>query len=248
MSQTYTTQGIILKRWDYKERDRMIRILTREHGKITTRAISARKHGSKLAGHLEPFIYSDFFIARSRTIDIVAGSNTIQSHAQLRHSLTHSALANYFAEVVDRFTQEHHEDQHLFEHVHEFYQWLNTSNANILGLYAAIVQLLGILGYRLELYECHACKRPIEQEGSKFHYTLWNVECHECTSQDETIGLSANVIKIARFINERPFKEVVQLSVPQKEWIEFHGFIRSMLDYHIDRHIQSEAVLLALLK
>jgi DNA repair protein RecO (recombination protein O) len=240
MAATYKTPGIILKRWNHKEKDKMMRIFTPEHGKITVRAISARKIKSKLAGHLEPFIYSDLFIACSKTIDIVAGSNTIQSHARLRHSLTHSALANYFAEIIDRLTQEEQEDPELFDHTLSFYQWLNDNEANLLVLHAAVIHLFAILGYRLELYDCHSCKRPILQEGSKFHYGLLNVECHECSGQDETIRLSVETIKMLRFATEHAFPAMVHLHVSPQVWIEFHSFMRSLLRYHVERELYSE--------
>src|SRR3990167_4941169 len=129
MAYTYTTEGIILKRWNYKDQDKMVRVLTRKYGKLTTRAISARKVTSKLAGHLEPFIYADFFFAKSKTIDIVAGSNTIAAHT----SLPHSATAAYFADIVDYFIRDNQEDVPLFVFVHDFLSWLNTAQPNLLA-------------------------------------------------------------------------------------------------------------------
>src|SRR3989339_723691 len=242
MNQTYKTQGIILKRWDYKERDKMVRILTNDFGKITTRAISARKITSKLAGHLEPFIHSDLFIAHSKTIDIVAGSNTIESHALLRQSLPHNAIANYFAEIIDRFTEERHTDKELFMHVLHFSNWLNVHGANTLVLYAAIIQLFQILRFHVELYRCHSCKQLIGQEGNKFYYALWNVECMNCSSHEETTPLSANVIKILRFLSKQPFDAVAQLRVYDAEWKECDTLIRSILHYHLDKDLRSEPI------
>ncbi len=246
MSQTYKTEGIILKRWNYKEQDRMLRLLTKDYGKITTRAISARKQGSKLAGHLEPFIHSDFFIARSKTIDIIAGSSVIQSNALLRQSILHSSIASFFSEVIDRFTEEGHQDEEFYSFVRSFYVWLHENEAHMFALYAALLQLFSLLGYHMDLHSCHQCKKPIAIEGSKFNYKLWNVECKECRSQDETLRLSADAIKVLRFLREQSYSEVVKLHVQEQEWKEVHDFILSLLQYNTERPLQSQEVFLSL--
>lgn len=247
MNQTYKTEGIILKRWNYKEQDRMVRILTRDNGKITTRAISARKIQSKLAGHLEPFVHANFFIARSKTIDIVAGSSTIHAHARVRQSLSHIALAHYFSDVVDMATQERDVDPALYEHVRRFYDWLDESSAHILGLYAALLQLFSIIGYRLELYECHACKKSIQPTGNKLHLQLWNMECVDCRSTDETLPIEEHTIKLLRFLLEQPLSEMPKIKMEQNQWTALHYAVRSLVRYHFGREIRSEEAVFQLL-
>lgn len=248
MAATYTSDAIILKRWDYKEQDRMVRLLTRDYGKITCRAISARKTTSKLAGHLEPFIYTQAFFARSKTIDIIAGSNTVDSFARLRQSMPHYAIAGYFAEIVDRSVQERDPDPAVFEYVRTFLEWQHTHDANTLVFVAAVLQLFTLFGYRMELYKCHQCQKPIKPTGSKFHFQLWNVECVDCHSPEETMPLTAEVIKVLRFILENDFDTSARLHVPEKQWIELHLFLRALLRYHHGTELQSESTFLSLLR
>lgn len=247
MAQTYKTEGIVLKRWDYKERDRMLRLLTRDHGKLTTRAISARKVTSKLAGHLEPFVLADFHIAKSKTIDIMAGSHTIEGNSRLRHSLHHTAIANYFSEVIDRCIDEYENDVAVYEHVRDFFSWLGEHEPNALVMYSALLQLFGLIGYRIELYTCHNCLKPITQEGSKLDLKLWNVECSTCSSPDQTIHLSATTIKALRFAAEHPFSTVQTLSVSPENWNEIDQAVRSLIRYHLARIPTSESVFVALM-
>lgn len=248
MAETYSTEGIILRRWPYKEYDRMLRILTKDRGKLTVRAISVRKPGAKLAGHLEPFIHSDFFIANSRTIDIVAGSNTIVANETLRRSLLHSAMASFFSEIVDRLTEEYDTDERLYAHVQAYLAWLNSTTANALAFYAAVLQLFAILGYSSELYSCHQCRMPVEEQGTKFHYKLWNVECADCASEDETIPLQETTIRVLRFLNEQPFVEAAKLKLGCDDWEELDRFIRSLLHYNIEYDLRSEEVYRSLAK
>lgn len=248
MKQTYNTEGLILRRWDYKEKDKMLRVFTKDEGKITVRAISARKHGAKLSGHLEPFIHTDLHIARSRTIDIVAGSNTIESNKQLRHSLTHMAIAGFFSEIIDKFTQDNDSDPVLFEHVRDFINWQSQNSPNALAMYGAVLRALVILGYEVDLYNCHSCRREIKQEDTKLNYKLWNVECPTCSSEDEVAPLSVNVIKIFRFISNQPYSDIAQLKLEPGDWVKVDGVMRSLLHYHLDTDLRSEEVYLTILR
>ncbi len=247
MAQTYKTEGIVLKRWDYKEKDRMVKLFTRDFGKLTTRAISARKQSSKLAGHLEPFVHSDFHIAKSKTIDIIAGSNTINPHRRLRESIHHNALASYFLEVVDLFTDFEDADPELYDLVKAVLHYLDTHPYNALVIHSAIIHLFSQIGYSLDLHTCHSCRKPITEGENKIDYGLWSVECHSCSTHEASRHVSDGVLKILRFLQREPFAVVAQLQLPEELWQELHETMRSLIQYHGHREIVSERVMTQLL-
>lgn len=226
----------------------MVRLLTRDYGKVTCRAISARKTTSKLAGHLEPFIETQAFFARSKTIDIIAGSNTIFPNARLRQSLSHYAIAGYFVEIVDRSMQDRDSDLAVYEFVRLALVWQNNHDANTLVFVGSVLQLFGLFGYRMGLYNCHNCQKPIQPVGSMFHFQLWNVECADCRSPEETIALSEEVIKILRFLMNSDFDTIARLHVPEKEWLELHVFLRTLLQYHYGSELIAENTFISLLR
>lgn len=243
MAETYKTEGVILKRWDYKEQDRMVRVLTKDRGKITTRAIGARKITSKLSGHLEPFIHTDLFIARSKTIDIIAGSNTIHCHAQLRHSLLHGAIASYACEVIDRWTEERHRDSELFEHVRRWLTWCDDHPPRLSVLIGGVVQTLGLLGYRLELFTCARCQTPIPAQETRFHYQLWSVLCPSCAIDGDVIVLPVDTIKVFRFLLQNDFDTMAKLQLSSRNMENFFSVVHSLMDYHLHKELRSEALL-----
>lgn len=236
-----------MSRQKYREQDLLVRILTRDFGKITTRAISARKQGAKLSGHLEPFIESDLFIARSKTIDIVAGSNTVQSNARLRQSIAHNAMIGFFANLVDKLTQESDADIGVYEHVRDTLTWFNDHEATAVVLYASLLQLAALLGYHVEWYDCHNCKKRVQAVGVKYHYKLWSVECGDCTTHDHTSPLSAESIKALRFMSEHRYDDVARLAITQESWREIDNVVRSIFRYHLDSNMPSENVFLQML-
>ncbi len=248
MAFTYKSDAIILKRWDYKEQDRMVRLLTRDFGKITCRAISARKLESKLAGHLEPFIHTQAFFARSKTIDIIAGSNTITANERLRQSLSHYASAGAFVEIVDRWVQERDTDVPMFDHVRAFLHWLNTHNANAIVFVGAVLQMFEMLGYCLGLYRCHRCQQLVTPVGITFHLQLWNVECADCRDHEETIPLTEELLKSLRFLMENDFDTIARLRISTQTWEDLYRFLRTLIHYHTGAELRSDVIFSALLR
>lgn len=60
------TRGIVLKRTDYGEADRIVTVLTPDHGKLRLMARGVRKPKAKLAGGIELFSVSDLSFIRGR--------------------------------------------------------------------------------------------------------------------------------------------------------------------------------------
>lgn len=73
----YTTQGIILKKYDIGETDALFTIYTKDFGKIRTLAQGIKKEEAKLKGHLEPLSLSE--------IQFIQGKNGFRlTHAELK--------------------------------------------------------------------------------------------------------------------------------------------------------------------
>ncbi|MFH0852281.1 MAG: DNA repair protein RecO [bacterium] len=98
----YKTQGIILKKAELNDTDRLLTIYTEKFGKILVRARGIGKKESKLKCLIEPFNVYEFLLARSKNIDVLANSYPIKEFLGLRQDLESLSLAIYFAELVDK--------------------------------------------------------------------------------------------------------------------------------------------------
>ena len=64
--QIYLTEGIILKKKDFGEADRLFWIYTEKFGMIMASAKGVRLEKSKLRGNLDVFTYGDFAVISSK--------------------------------------------------------------------------------------------------------------------------------------------------------------------------------------
>jgi len=74
---SYKTEGIVLKRINYGEADRILTIYTKRHGKIRAIAKGVRKLTSRKAGSLELFNNVVLFLVKGKNLDIITEAQTV---------------------------------------------------------------------------------------------------------------------------------------------------------------------------
>jgi DNA repair protein RecO (recombination protein O) len=106
ISRVFQTEGVVIKRNNSGEADRMITIFTRHHGKIRVIAKGIRKLTSRRRGHLEVFNKVSLTIHRGRVIDSVSEADTVEGWRVVPRSLSVLSHAYYACELIDRLIPE----------------------------------------------------------------------------------------------------------------------------------------------
>ena len=75
----YRDEGVVLRTAKLGEADRIITLLTREHGKIRAVAKGVRRTKSRFGARLEPFMRVDLLIAEGRSLDVVSQAESVAS-------------------------------------------------------------------------------------------------------------------------------------------------------------------------
>ncbi len=144
----YKTEGIILKSADLGDLDRLLTIYTRGYGKITTRAISARKKESKLNGLMQSFTHGQFLLVKSKTIDIVTDLSVIDSYHYLHANLESLGYAWYFSELIDKLIIAPERDEDVWRLISRAFEVLNQKRGDLPKIKIAFEdKLLEFLGH-----------------------------------------------------------------------------------------------------
>lgn len=115
----YKAEGIVLKRKNYRESDRMITILTKEFGKIRTIAKGVRKISSRRAGHLEIFTQAKFGLYEGRGFDYITEATAIDQYEAFRYDLGKASFAYYLCELADFLIPERQEQTEIYDRLCE---------------------------------------------------------------------------------------------------------------------------------
>ncbi len=111
----YKDTAIVLSRIEYGERDRILTMLTREHGKITVIAKGVRAARSKLAGGIELFSETEISVVSGRgSIGTLVSARLLRHHGNIvknieRTNLAYSCLQTLQKLVEDETGQEYYD-------------------------------------------------------------------------------------------------------------------------------------------
>lgn len=111
---TYKSEGVVLKRSNFGEADRLITIFTKHYGKLTFIAKGVRRVTSRKRGSLEIFNVISFLAARGRGMDIITEAETIETFSGWRKKLKKVAAAYEICEILDKLTAEASEQEEVY--------------------------------------------------------------------------------------------------------------------------------------
>ncbi|MBI2853462.1 MAG: DNA repair protein RecO [Chloroflexi bacterium] len=241
-SKTYRTEGVVLRRSDSGEADRIITFLTPDKGKIHAVARGVRKPKSKLYGLVELFTHSSLMLAQGHSLDIVAQGETIHTFLPLKSDLQRSACAFYVAELVNRFTLEHEENRALFDLlIHTLEQLCCEKNVSLL-LRHFEVNLLQCLGYRPNLHRCVECNALLQPVTNAFSPAGGGILCPGCVKTDQMARpISVDAIKVLRVLQGFDFATASRVRIKQGLAQEVEQVLRSYIEFLLEHKVQSAA-------
>jgi DNA repair protein RecO (recombination protein O) len=237
----FRTQAIILKRRDFGEADRLLTILTPDHGKIDVVAKGARKPTSHKTGHVELFTRADMLIHSGRELGIVAQAEMVAPNLPIREDLGRGAYASYCAELLDRFTAQGDEDySDLFTLLDDTLERLCIDNDPRLSVRYYEIRLLDVVGFRPELNECVVSRETIEAEDQFFSYALGGVVrpgyAHEGSS---AVPIAMTTLKLLRHMQRSPYSHVKSLTINTALHDDLERILLSYITFILERKLQS---------
>jgi DNA repair protein RecO (recombination protein O) len=107
MSIRYQTDGVVLKRVDFGEADRIISFFTPDRGKVAVMAKGVRKPKSKLAGGIELFSVCHIgAIKGKRDIDTLVSSRLNKHFEAIVKDYDRLQIAYSMLQLIDHFTED----------------------------------------------------------------------------------------------------------------------------------------------
>ncbi|MFN8375419.1 MAG: DNA repair protein RecO [Anaerolineae bacterium] len=237
----FRTQAIILKRRDMNEADRLLTVLTPDHGKIDVIAKGARKPTSRSTGHVELYTRVDFLVNRGREIGIAAQAEMQEPYLRLREDLQRGAYASYAVELLDRFTADSDEDtRRLFTLLDDTLSRLCSEKDPRLVIRYYEVHLLDLVGYRPELFYCGEGHEELQPEEQYFSYLLGGAVCPRHTAGSASLmRLPLTILKLLRHIQRNPYSQVKSLQISGTLHDEAERLILGYITFLLERKLQS---------
>lgn len=241
----YSTDAIVLSRFDYGEADRILTLITPTGGKLKAIAKGIRRPTSRIGGSLEPFAELNVVLARGRTFEVVTQVSVGHAWLNLRDSLESAATAWYLAELADRSLEERHGGEQVYALLRRAYELLDAGMApgRVARWYE--MHLADELGVRPEVDRCVECDRTLEPDG-RFRWVppLGGVLCDRCPGppHDRT-GLTLDALKLLKAYQRQDVEAISGLRLALATEREVESALRDFLRIALERDARSLAFL-----
>jgi len=241
----YTTDAIVLSRFDLGEADRVLTLITPEGGKLKAIAKGIRKPTSRIGGSLEPFAELTVALARGRTFDVVTQVSVGHAWLRLLDDLESAATAWYLAELADRSLEERHAAEPLYTLLRRAYELLDAGMAPGRVARWFEMHLLDELGVRPEVDRCVECDRVLESD-ERFRWVppLGGVVCERCPGppHDRT-GLGLEALKVLKAYQRLDIEALAGLRLSTTVEREVETALREFVRHVLEREARSLAFL-----
>ncbi len=222
------------------ESDRIITLLTRQHGRVRAVARGVRKTSSRWGSRLEPFTYVDLQIAEGRgNLDTIAQAETrTPFNATLGSDYERYTAGTAMLETADRLASE--DKQPMLQQFLLLVGGLRAMTAGEHGasqvLDSYLLRSLSVAGYAPSFDHCVRC--GLEGPHRWFNPSAGGVMCSTCRLPGSASPAAGSLVVLGALLaGEWP---VVHAAEP-RHLKEASGLVAAYLAWHLERGLRSLA-------
>lgn len=229
-------EGVVLRTHRLGEADRIVVVMTAEHGKVRAVAKGVRKTNSKLGARLEPLTSVSLLLWKGRSeLMTVSQAEVLERHWNIRGDLDRMTAGLSLLEVVDQVGQDEHPDTALLSTLTKALRVLDdTSRDALLVAPSFFLRVLELEGAVPVLDACALCG---DDEGDlvAFDLSVGGVLCRQCRRGRP---LSAPALALLRAILGGGLGDVLAGPPPEgaQEVVEL---ATEAMEVHLDRRLRS---------
>lgn len=236
-SRTYRSEGVVLRTYKLGEADRIIVLLTREHGQVRAVAKGVRRTSSKFGSRLEPFMAVDLQLASGRNLDVV-------TQAQTKGAYGHGIAADYgrytaataIAETAERLTDIGSEGSgaHYALVAGAFSALSRGLHPAELILDSYLLRALSIAGWAPSFTDCARCGAP--GPHSAFSAALGGAVCADCRPPGAASPSGPAMTLLAALLSGN-WDAANASDTPARR--EAAGLVAGYVQWHLERVVKS---------
>ena len=199
---TYRDEAIVLRTQKLGEADRIVTLLTRQHGRVRAVARGVRKTTSRIGARLEPFSHVDVQLYEGRSLDSVNQVETIAAHgAVLAADYPRWTAGTAMLETAERLTPEEREPsvQQFALLVSGLRSLVASEHDASLILDAYLLRSLAVAGWSPSFDDCARC--GAEGPHRSFSVASGGIVCQQCRPPGSASASAATVTLLGSLLS-----------------------------------------------
>lgn len=233
----YSDEAVVLRTHKLAEADRIITLLTREHGVVRAVAKGVRRTSSRFGARLEPFTHVDLQLAEGRNLDTITQAVTRDSFgAPIAADYQRYTAASVMLETAERLVSV--EKQPALQ---QYLLLVGGLRAMVGGerrpgdvLASYLLRSLAVAGYAPSFEACVRC--GLAGQHTWFHPAAGGVLCSDCRMPGSARPAQETVVLLGALLaGDWP---VVEQALPRHRK-EARTLIAAYLNWHLDYGLKS---------
>lgn len=219
------------------EADRIITLLTREHGRVRCVARGVRKTTSRIGSRLEPFGHVDVQLYEGRNLDTVTQVESIESHgARLSTDYARYTAGTAMLETAERLTPEEREPSlpQFALLVAGLRSLVAAEHDAGLILDAYLLRSLAIAGWSPSFVDCAKCGEPGPHRA--FSIVSGGVVCPTCRPPGSAAPTESTLDLLGALLSG---DWAVADASEARDRRDASGLVAAFLQWHLERGLRS---------
>ena len=233
----YRDRAVVLRQHKLGEADRIVTLLTRDHGLVRAVAKGVRRTRSKFGARLEPFAHIDVQLHPGRNLDIVTQVQAIDAFAtDIVSDYGRYTCACAVLETAERLAGEERAPVPALHRltVAALRAVADGGRPRELVLDAYLLRAMGIAGWAPALTECARCAAPGPHRA--FHVAAGGSVCVHCRPSG-SVTPPQGVLDLMAALHDGDW-EHAQASPPSYR-SQASGLVAAHLQWHLERQLRT---------
>jgi len=231
----YRDEAVVLRTHKLGEADRIVTLLSRQHGQIRAVAKGVRRTASKFGSRLEPFMAIDVQLYEGRTLDTVSQVETIGAYGrEIMADYASYTAAHAMVELAERLTGESSSTQQYLLLVGALRSLSRAEHDPSLTLDSYLLRALSLAGWAPNFDSCAGCQVPGPHTG--FVMSIGGVVCPDCKPPGAAT-LDAETVELLGALLSGDWEYAEAASGKSKS--NASGIVAAYSQWHIERGLRS---------
>ena len=238
----FNCRGLIIRTNDYKEKDRLLSVLTSDRGLITICAKGVAKPGSSLGFVSMPYMLCDFVVTVSHGYYYLKDASIIESNSRIMESLEQMTVAAHISSCLMDCTLQSENAKEAYElAVYAYYNLANNKDKYLLIYSAFNWRLLTIAGFTI-LYDLN--EPAYKGSGNKPARYMINISGTE-GNQNKTFNrlLDEPSVRALNYFATCDLKRMFTSSADKKTEEDLKDFTTDYLSMHFEKNYDALSIL-----
>ena len=243
MSQSITVTGMVLSQTPIGEYDKRVVILTKEKGKISAFAKSARRQNNPLMGVTNPFAFGEFVLYEGRTSYNIMQANISNYFMELSTDLEGAYYGFYFLEFADYYTKEYNDETQMLKLLYQTLRALASGKfKRELIRYIFELKALVINGEYPEVFACSNCGST--ENGVIFSSKNHGLICEECkVLATDGIRINNSTLYALQYIVSSSIEKLYTFTVSDEVLGQLRRVLKQYIGMYVDKRFKSLEIL-----